>query len=52
MRKLVYLFLMYLLLVGCRDNRFNLNQAKTWWEVNPDSMLYYLQKVDSASLTP
>ena len=52
MRKLVYLFLMCLLLVGCRDNRFYLDQAKAWWRVNSDSMLYYLQKVDSASLTP
>ena len=52
MRKLVYLLLMCLLLVGCRDNRFNLDQAKAWWRVNSDSMLYFLQKVDSASLTP
>ena len=52
MKKLLYLFLTCLLLVGCRDNRFYLDQAEAWWRVNADSMLYYLQKVDSASLTP
>ena len=52
MRKLLYLFLMCVLLVGCRDNRFYLDQTEAWWRVNSDSMLYYLQKVDSASLTP
>lgn len=52
MKKLLYLFLTCLLLVGCRDNRFYLDQTKAWWRVNSDSMLYYLQKVDSASLTP
>ena len=52
MRKLFYLFLTCLLLAGCRDNRFYLDQAEAWWRVNSDSMLYYLQKVDSASLTP
>ena len=52
MKKLLYLFLTCLRLVGCRDNRFYLDQTKAWWRVNSDSMLYYLQKVDSASLTP
>ena len=52
MKKLLYLFLACVLLVGCRDNRFYLDQTEAWWRVNSDSMLYYLQKVDSASLTP
>ena len=51
MKKLVYLFLIGLLLVGCRENRYYLNQVEAWHDVNGDSMSYYLLKVDSAQLS-
>ena len=51
MKKLVYLFLIGLLLVGCRGNRYYLNRAEAWHDVNGDSMSYYLLKVDSAHLS-
>ena len=52
MKKLFYLFLTCLLLVGCRDNRFYLDKVEALWGTNYDSVQYYLLKVDSASLTP
>ena len=51
MRKLFYLFLTCLLLVGCRDNRFYLDKVEALWGTDYDSVQYYLLKVDSASLT-
>ena len=51
MRKLLYLFLTCLLLVGCRDNRFYLDKVEALWGTDYDSVQYYLLKVDSASLT-
>lgn len=51
MRKLVYLFLMCLLLAGCRGNRYYLDKVEALWGVDYDSVQNYLLKVDSASLT-
>ena len=51
MRKLLYLFLTCLLLVGCRDNRYYLDKVEALWGTDYDSVQYYLLKVDSASLT-
>ena len=51
MRKLVYLFLMCLLLAGCRGNRYYLDKVEALWGTNYDSVQHYLLKVDSASLT-
>lgn len=52
MRKLLFLFLTCLLLAGCRGNRHYLDKVEALWGVDYDSVQYYLQKVDSASLTP
>ena len=51
MRKLLYLFLTCLLLVGCRGNRYYLDKVEALWGTDYDSAQYYLLKVDSASLT-
>ena len=51
MKKLIYLFLAGLLLVGCRGNRYYLNRVEAWHDVDGDSMSYYLLKVDSAELS-
>ena len=51
MRKLLYLFLLGFCLFGCHDNRFYLDKVEALWNVDADSMRYYLLKVDSASLT-
>lgn len=50
MRKLLYLFMGCLLLAGCRGNRYYLDKVESLWGADPDSMMYYLLKVDSASL--
>jgi len=52
MRKLLYLFLTCLLLVGCRGNRYYLDKVEALWGTDYDSAQHYLLKVDSASLTP
>lgn len=52
MKKLLYLFLMCLLLTGCRGNRFYLDKVEALWGVDYDSVQYYLLKVDSTSLAP
>lgn len=51
MRKLLYLFLLGFCLFGCHDNRFYLDKVEALWNVDANSMRYYLLKVDSASLT-
>ena len=51
MRKLMYLFLMCLLLAGCRGNRYYLDKVEALWSTDYDSVQHYLLKVDSASLT-
>lgn len=51
MRKLLYLFLVCMLLMGCRGNRYYLDKVEALWGVDYDSMQYYLLSVDSASLT-
>ena len=37
--------------MGCQGNRYYLNRAEAWHDVNGDSMSYYLLKVDSAQLS-
>ena len=51
MKKLLYLFLTCLLLAGCRGNRYYLDKVEALWSVDYDSVMYCLQKVDSASMT-
>ena len=51
MKKLFYLLLTCLLLVGCRDNRYYLDKVQALWGADYDSVQHYLLKVDSASLT-
>ena len=50
MKKLLYLFLTCLFLVGCRGNRYYLDKVESLWGVDYDSVQYYLLKVDSTSL--
>lgn len=53
MRNLLYLFLLSVMLAGCRNNSVRcLEKAGTMLGVNYDSLQYYLQRIDSASLTP
>lgn len=51
MKKLLYLFLMCLLLVGCRGNRYYLDKVEALWGVDIDSVRYCLLQVDSTSLS-
>ena len=54
MRKLFYFLCFFLLMMSvesCHDNRHCLDKAEAMFRVNNDSMLYYLLKVDTASLT-
>lgn len=52
MKNLLYLFLIGLLMSGCRGNRYYLDKVEAWEGVNNDSLAHYLHKVDSASLSP
>lgn len=52
MRNLLYLFFLAGMLMGCRDNNGRyLDRACMMVGKNSDSLQYYLEKVDSASLT-
>lgn len=51
MKNLLYLFLLSILMVGCHNqSEHYLDKAKTMLGVSYDSLLFYLQKIDSASL--